>query len=205
MSGGFYIAATLTSGDRPLAPDEVVPHALMRAGTLEHVETLTLTGHDLSILSRQLEAGREALAMAEAMARIAKERDDLRAERDRARGTAALLEEEYNRIAGLRLLDLIYPPRRSPGEVPRWDEDPVVLRFGWLADRCGRCGEEYPADLLDAAQERDELRAVIEKVRDYATSVRARDGSDWCLGRSCVGQDVLDLVAPWAAPVDGAS
>jgi hypothetical protein len=33
-------------------------------------------------------------------------------------------------------LDVIRKP------IPRWDEDPVVLKFGWQEGRCGKCGEE---------------------------------------------------------------
>lgn len=32
----------------------------------------------------------------------------------------------------------------KPYEVPRWDEDRIVIENGWLDGRCGRCGEALP-------------------------------------------------------------
>lgn len=28
----------------------------------------------------------------------------------------------------------------APVNMPRWDQDPVVIRSGWVEGRCGNCG-----------------------------------------------------------------
>lgn len=60
-------------------------------------------------------------------------------------GTPTTCDSGYNRgyDAGYSAGLLAGAP---PVRVPRWDEDSVVLRFGYLAGRCGNCGEAVPAN-----------------------------------------------------------
>ncbi len=93
--------------------------------------------------------------------------DALLAERDRARDVAVKLEQAADHLGARLLLSAIYPESRPPGDgAPRWDEDAIVLRFGWLAGRCGRCGEELKAESVTA--ERDEALAALARVRALA-------------------------------------
>lgn len=50
-------------------------------------------------------------------------------------------EDDDDRIAATIDYALSYA---EPYETPRWDHDPIVIKYGWLDGRCGRCGEELP-------------------------------------------------------------
>ena len=106
--------------------------------------------------------------------------DALLAERDRARDVAVKLEQEVDHLGARLLLNAIFPENQPPNKgAPRWDEDPAVLRFGWLADRCGRCGEELKAETVAAERERDEALAALARVRALAEKWRYKGEFGW--------------------------
>jgi hypothetical protein len=99
----------------------------------------------------QAELGRQDVALA----RARRDLEDVKAER------RALWELLKLSVRTTR--DVIRHP------APRWDQDPVVLKFGWLDGRCGKCGEELPAQAGtgDTTQPADDERCYhLKPARD---------------------------------------
>lgn len=108
------------------------------------------------------------------------ERDQTQRERDEARASVEHLRGDYRRIRKDRdrlLLAWRSARRRANAwraaattEIPRWDEDAVVRRLGFLQpDQCGKCGEVNPrlTEALwlhaEAVWQRNEARERADK------------------------------------------
>lgn len=122
---------------------------------------------------------------------VEQDRDEARASVEHLRGDFRHIRKDRDRLR----LAWWSARRRADGwraaattEIPRWDDDAVVQRFGFLQpDQCGKCGETHP-QLAEVAAERDRLaaevamhmrhRMEIEQILKVELGTEVEDGAD---------------------------